>query len=77
MDATPELVEVLGGNKVRFQRFSTYTVSTDERKLFYSRDETFEAIQRRFDLKTEAYCPEKQVRMSMLVLIFHPGQVYL
>ncbi len=77
MDSTPELKEALGGEKIKFQRFITFAVSTDERKFFYTRDDTYEAIQKRYDFRSEGFCPEKNIRLTLIVEFSDSGSFHL
>lgn len=67
IDNTPELKDVLGDDRMKFHRFMTFPVSTDERKFYYSRDDTYEAIQKRYDLRSEGFCPNRNIRLTLIV----------
>ena len=69
----PEFARILQGEQLQFDRFATMQASTDERK-FYSLDETYEAIQKRYDLRCEFFANRQNIRGSLAVLPAHQAR---
>ena len=61
-----ELRNILQGEDIMFDGWSTMAASTDERK-FYTLDETYEAIQKRYDLKAEFLGFKSNIRGAVVV----------
>jgi hypothetical protein len=66
IDSNSDLQSILKGEKIQYIGYMTQAVSSDERK-FYSRDEVFEAIQRRFSMRADFIAVTANVKGTIIV----------
>lgn len=71
-----ELSDILAGEDIQFYRYSTLQSSKDERR-FFSRDEVFEVIQKRYDLRSEFIGFSGNVRGTIVVGNYLPQARYI
>lgn len=66
IDSNSDLQSILKGEKIQYIGYMTQAVSSDERK-FYSRDEVFEAIQRRFSMRADFIAVKANIKGTIIV----------